>query len=1148
MTIYKGVKVIKQIQICQLSLLIYLSIPVGLLFTDSADAETRKEWMAKVVSVQGNVQAKKKDEMQWKPIKLNDTYNIGDMIRVQERSRAAILISTDTLIRLNENTTITFSGREKKKLSLLDILAGGVHFLSRMPWTLKVTTPFVDGTVEGTEFLVNVGVDRTSLTVFEGQVLATNKAGSLTLKSGHSAIARAGQAPVPYILVRPRDAVQWALYYPPVIYYRTIDFPDIGKTKWQAMVLDSIQSYWKGDLKDAFSSIEKITEKISDPRFFNYRASLLLTVGRVDEARLDVERVLNLVPGNSHAIALQSIIAVAQNDKDRALSLAQKAIETDPRSATARIAFSYAQQANYDIDGALESLQEAVKRDAANALAWARLGELWLSKGYLNKAGDAAQEAVTLNPNLARTQTVLGFAYLTQIKIRDSKNAFEKAIELDQADSLPRLGLGLAKIREGNLKEGRGEIEIAAILDPNNSLIRSYLGKAYFEEKRDKKASGQLDIARELDPQDPTPWFYDAIRKQTVNRPVEALHDMQKSIELNENRVIYRSRLLLDEDLASRSASIGRIYKDLGFQQRALIEGWKSLNVDPSNYSAHRFLADTYSALPRHEIARVSELLQSQLLQPINITPIQPQLAESNLFILEGSGPQDPSFNEYNPLFNRNRLALQANGVIAERDTVGNDLVQSGVLGRMSYSLGQFHYETGGFRRNNGLNTDIYNAFFQASLSHKTSVQAEYRFTDTEKGDLELRFDPNNFRPDQRQESEVDNLRLGLHHSFTPNSDFIASFIYFNLDSDTKNILRGPSPSPLGMSPGFESDLENDGWTGEIRHLYRSQSGRFHVTGGIGRNSSERNNTSIITFPPPQPPRITQGDFDIRHTNFYVYSLINFLENFTWTIGGSVDFFEGIVREYVQGNPKFGLTWDLLPGTTLRAAAFRTLKRQLLSDQTIEPTQVAGFNQFFDDPNGTEAWRYGVAVDQKFSKSLYGGAEYSRRDMEIPFIRTSPTTTVFSRLGSEEELIRAYLYWTPHRWLSLSAEYQYEWLERARGLLGPESFHKIKTNRVPLGINFFHPSGFSARLKATYIDQDGKFGDPVTGGTFVVPGDDQFWVFDGSISYRLPKRWGIISIGAKNLFDEEFKFQDTDPTNPVISPDQLIFARFTFSY
>jgi tetratricopeptide (TPR) repeat protein len=181
--------------------------------------------------------------------------------------------------------------------------------------------------------------------------------------------------------------------------------------------------------------------------------------------------------------------------------------------------------------------------------------------------------------------------------------------------------------------------------------MRSYLGKSYYEEKRSKLASDQYAMAKSLDPSDPTPYFYDAIEKQTTNRPVEALQDMEKAIQLNDNRAIYRSRLLLDGDLAARSASIGRIYNDLGFQQRALVEGYRSLNFDPTNYSAHRFQADLYAALPRHEIARVSELLQSQLLQPVNITPIQPRLAESNLLAISAGGPSDLSFNEFNPLF-----------------------------------------------------------------------------------------------------------------------------------------------------------------------------------------------------------------------------------------------------------------------------------------------------------------------------------------------------------------------------------------------------------------------------------------------------------------------------------------------------------------
>src|SRR5207237_10023516 len=147
-----------------------------------------------------------------------------------------------------------------------------------------------------------------------------------------------------------------------------------------------------------------------------------------------------------------------------------------------------------------------------------------------------AENEGDLTPNVSRTRTVLRVAYRTEVNTREANAAFEKAIEFDQADYLPRLGLGLVKIREGDLAEGRREIEIAASRDPNNSIVRSYLGKAYYEEKRGPLDEREYAIAKELDPNDPTPWFYDAIAKQTTNRPVEALQDIQKAIELNDNR------------------------------------------------------------------------------------------------------------------------------------------------------------------------------------------------------------------------------------------------------------------------------------------------------------------------------------------------------------------------------------------------------------------------------------------------------------------------------------------------------------------------------------------------------------------------------------------------------------------------------------
>ena len=208
-----------------------------------------------------------------------------------------------------------------------------------------------------------------------------------------------------------------------------------------------------------------------------------------------------------------------------------------------------------------------------------------------------------LAPDLERVQTVRGFADLVEFRTRTASASFERAIALNPADPLPRFGLGLAQIRDGSLEQGRANLELAVGLDSSNALLRTYLGRAYFEERREALSADQYELAKELDPLDPTAYLYDAIRLQTINRPVEALRQLDRSIELNDNRAVYRSRLLLDSDRAARGASLARIYQDLDFLDTGVREATNSLTLDPTNPSAHRFLADIYGGPRRREIA-----------------------------------------------------------------------------------------------------------------------------------------------------------------------------------------------------------------------------------------------------------------------------------------------------------------------------------------------------------------------------------------------------------------------------------------------------------------------------------------------------------------------------------------------------------------
>ncbi|MCB1934658.1 MAG: TonB-dependent receptor [Nitrosomonas sp.] len=1060
---------------------------------------------AQVESVQGIVELRRYQSTTWESALKDTPLCAGDTLRVRKHSRAAIRLNNDSVMRLAQRTTITIPRTEDNKItSLTELIEGIIHIITRTPVPFKIKTPFINAGVEGTEFTVELASDHARIVMFEGRVTASNEYGNVLLTDHETAIAYSNQAPFKETIVKPLDAVQWALYYPAILGYHR-------------------------------------NQQSAEASNLLLQAENLLSVGQADEARIIIKRLLKENPDNSEAIALKSIIAVVQNDKQRALELASHAVELDDLSVPARLALSYAQQAAFDIDEALNSIKQAVILDPQNALIWARLSELYMSVGELEQALEAAQEAVNLNPTIAKTQTVLGFAHLLQINTKEAKSIFHEAILLDQTDPMPRLGLGLALIREGQLEAGRIELEIAAILDPGNSLIRSYLGKAYFEEKRYSLAETQFELAKEHDPLDPTPWFYDAIQKQTQNRPVEALQDIQKSIERNDNRAVYRSRLLLDQDQAGRSSSLARIYDNLGFEKRAIMETAKSLAIDPSNHSAHRFLSDTYANIPRHEAARVSELLQAQLMQPINVNPVQPHLAVADLNIITNTGPSGAGFNEFAPLMERNRSQFVASGFGGNNSTYGNEIVFSKLYERTSVSLGQFHYQTNGFRNNNDQNHDILNAFIQHAVTPKLNVQAEVRTRMTDQGNLLLDFDKETVDPKARQNRnrrkiDEDTARLGALYRLSANQNIILSGHY--------KVRKNDSSTFLSETDNRETFAKDSGFQTEIQ--YQLQHKWFNLIAGSGINQidvkEKRKTRDVATNRLSCFGDCMPNNFDINRVNGYIYINMNSHPDVNTTLGFSYDAYQEAGVTINRFNPKLGLQWDITPNHRLRFAWMENIKAPLVANQTIEPTQVAGFNQIFDDPNGTKSRRLGIGFDTHYHNRVFGGFEISSRDLVVPLFSTIDNNFNFE--DQTEKLYRGYLYSILHnRWVAKS-EIRFEQFSRAETGTSP---HQIDTLSTPVSISYFHPQGFFSNLTGTYVRQE------VDRRGTINEGIENFFTVDTSLGYRLPNRNGILSLEARNLFNQSFlyrnqNFRVSEPINSLLVPTRTIFARVTLSF
>ena len=196
----------------------------------------------KVVSVQGNVTWSVVNNATLTQAKLNDALCVGDTVRVGAKSRAVLRLPNETTVPLDQNTVFRLKEAiAEKDPTLIELLQGAIHVITRTPKPFKVETPYLNANVEGTEFYVGVDSQEARVAVIEGKVNVSNEQGAVLLVDNEAATARKGQAPQKTLTIKPRDAVQWALYFPPVI------TPHITAAVSQPLLAESYSLFSKGD-------------------------------------------------------------------------------------------------------------------------------------------------------------------------------------------------------------------------------------------------------------------------------------------------------------------------------------------------------------------------------------------------------------------------------------------------------------------------------------------------------------------------------------------------------------------------------------------------------------------------------------------------------------------------------------------------------------------------------------------------------------------------------------------------------------------------------------------------------------------------------------------------------------------------------------
>ena len=1139
-----------------------------------------------IVEVEGRVEVVRAGAQQWDPAYTNQVLQVGDRVRTRENSRVTLLVSGQSVARFGRLSEFAIdSPVAPNKQPGFSLTRGLLYFFHRdKPAGIRINTRTAAAAINGTEFnLAAEESGRTVLTMLDGEVELSNAQGTITLKSGEQGSVEVGQGPVKTAVIYSINVIQWALYYPAIL---DLDELVLGQPERQ-LLEPSLNAYRSGDLLRALAEYPPGRTAVAAAEKV-YLGSLLLAVGQVEQT----EALFDLLPQNGGAgAANDSNIALAGAVRQliAAVKLQQRQRGRAPELASEWLAESYSLQAQSNLTEALRAARRAVEKSPNFGFGWARVAELEFSFGHVPAAVEALEKSLKLAPRNAEALALKGFLLGAQNKIHEAITFFDRAMGVDGALANAWLGRGLCRIRRGEVESGRRDLLVAAALEPQRALLRSYLGKAYSDAGDKQRAAKELDLARKLDPKDPTSWLYLALLEQRNNQINDAVRDLEKSQELNDNRQVYRSKLLLDQDRAVRSANLANVYRDAGMFDVSVREAGRAVSYDYANYAAHLFLAGSYDQLRdpnlinlRYETPANSEYLVANLLAPVGAGPLSPTISQQ----------------EYSKLFERDHLGLVSSTEYLSRGAWTESGAQFGTFGNFSYSLEAFYRSDPGQRPNNDLEERQVSLALKQQLTPRDTVSFQAIQTELSGGDLFQYYDQRSAARDLRfKEKQEPILTFGYHHEWNPGTHtlFLAARLNdrFSFTNSAQGTLLGrnrplTAVDGLTMREDFQGKLEI--YSAELQQIWqqprhttivgaRFQSGRFDT-----KNLQTQPSTDGAFFPDPPNPAVEQEvSSHFRRASVYAYHSWQLAESFQVTGGLAYDritFPENFrtaplseAEETVaRVSPKAGFIWTPGKATTVRFAYTRALSGVSL-DQSfqLEPSQVAGFLQSYRSviPEsvaganaGARIEAFGLSIEQKLRRETYLGIAGEilnskvRRTvgtfLSLPMqFDTAIPSGLREHLDYEERSVIATLNQLIGNEWSFGAQYRlsqavllddFVTVPASATVRDFQPRQDIESILHQLGLHaiYTHPSGFFGQLQALWYLQSNAGYRPDRPG-------DSFWHLNAFAGYRFPGRKAEISIGGLNLGDRDYHL------NPLTLYNELprgrtFVGRFQFSF
>jgi tetratricopeptide (TPR) repeat protein len=1141
-------------------LLFFLAVVlvISFFFTGKIAAQDSQ---GKIINMHGKVHHYPSKQEIWNLARILQKLFIQDKVRTFLGSRAAILFIDETQVRLNGDAELTVRSVMEKgeKSSIFELIKGEGWFRTKNPSSkLSVTTAAVTAAIRGSEINIRVNESgETILTVLEGTIKFFNDAGSILVNTGEEAIARPGEVPTKRAVLNPEDAVQWVLYYPTSISWYDLlqenlsnpirsGFKRLQAGDVQAGLVElspylnshgwarigSALAYMElGEMGKANQVLELGVPSELETERLAVLAAIAVSAGDVEAARELIDKALKIDPKALRVLTLLSTIELIQNKKDKARGIANRALSAHPYSVSAFIKAGEAAQAFFNLDEAAKLYSRALILDENDIRARVNRARIRFGSGDTKGAQEDAEYASRISPDDAQVQSLLGFIKLSRGEKKEARIDFEKAIENNPDLGEPHLGLGLINFQQGKEDDGLWEMLIATLLEPKVSLFQSYLGKAYHHLKRNKEGLSALETAARLDLRDPTPRLYRSLFLRDMNRYVDALDELNKSIELNDNRAVYRSRLLLDQDRATKNVNLAQVYWQLGFAPWGVYEALNSLNADITNPSAHLFLAGLYGNIPDRLQAQGSELLQYMLLAPVN----------RSLF---------SSFNEYTVLFDEPYFSYSLYGEGAY------PLFGLGEIGTRSGNdhfahLVFFNYKLFEGARPDELDQRYY-GYGQAkvALGKKTDLLVDFYYTHTDYGNDETEVItvgkdtayPMNIQivaeePDKNWASLTSYLgsTLGFKHIIGTSSPFIACVQYENIRDFTTDPDTLSTIPDLFLYQEIESDW--DMYDAQAQQIFRIGRKNQLITGIETYSTSLARHDYIDPYGDFYGTPVNRGDMDwddyFSSDNwgfaFWLWDKFQILNCLHSTVGVRFqkDVGESLLYDqnynYTGFYPLIGLSWNISNNAVLRAAAFQRLNTRLFGSK-ISPTTVEGFLLERNETEYTKRSEIDLAFETSGSRLFQMTHLFYRNNVY-------PPKGLITYEESEHMGLNNYLNLIVTRFLCLFVENQFLFISTI-------PFTEI-SDQFKTGITYTTPFGLMLRITDSVIMQTYQ-------QSIISELTDSFFnLLDLEVKFDFPGKKGGVDLLITNLLDQKFStFIEGLSLNPIL-PYRRIFLTFS---